>query len=88
MEGGVEKLAPERCSVEGETTFRWAYAQKFCFDLYFLDYPLTGTPHFFFLSRLSLVLRIFRTKVVYLVLRSSSDRVRIFLPLARKILAI
>ena len=48
MEGGVEKLAPERCSVEGETTFRWAYAQKFCFDLYFLDYPLTGTPQFFF----------------------------------------
>ena len=87
MEGGVKMLALKRSSVEGETTFRWAYAQKFCFGLYCLDYPLNDTPQFF-LSCLSLVLRIFLTKVVYLVLRSSSDRVRIFLPLARKILAI
>ena len=86
MEGGVKMLALERSSVEGETTFRWAYAQKFCFGLYCLNYPMNDTPQF--LSRLSLVLRMFRTKVVYLVLRSSSDRVRIFLPLARKILAI
>ena len=45
MEGGV--LALERSSVEGETTFRWAYEQKFCFGLYCLDYPLNDTPQFF-----------------------------------------
>ena len=87
MEGGVKMLALERSSVEGKTTFRLAYAQKFSFGLYSLDYPVNDTPQFFW-SRLSPVLRMFRTKVVYLVLRSSSDSVRIFLPLARKILAI
>ena len=48
MEGGVKMLALERSSVEGETTFRWAYAQKFCFGLYCLNYPMNDTPQFFF----------------------------------------
>ena len=38
MEEGVKMLAPERSSVEGETTFCWVYAQKFCLGLYCLDY--------------------------------------------------
>lgn len=48
MDGGVKMLALERSSVEGETTFRWAYAQKFCFGLYCLNYPMNDTPQFFF----------------------------------------
>lgn len=47
MEGGVKMLAVERSSVEGESTLRWVYAQKFCFGLYSLDYPLTDTPQCF-----------------------------------------
>ena len=50
MEGGVKMLALERSSVEGETTFRWAYAQKFCFGLYCLNYPMNDTPQFFLVS--------------------------------------
>ena len=50
MDGGVKMLALERSSVEGETTFRWAYAQKFCFGLYCLNYPMNDTPQFFLVS--------------------------------------
>ena len=43
MEGGVKMLAPERSSVEGETTFRWVYARNLV--LAFIAFRLPTERH-------------------------------------------